>query len=134
MLNPIILAAGEAGAAPQVKTVQEVPAPQQDQQSRQAQQQGSPWSLLVPVLIVLVVMTFLSGRSQRKQREKQQKMLSSIVKGTRLRTIGGFTGKVVEVREETVMIELADKMPPVEILKTAVAVVLDETKAEEAKK
>lgn len=134
MLNPIVLAAGEAGAAPQVKTVQEVPAPQQDQQGQQAQPQGSPWSLLVPVLIVLVVMTFLSGRSQRKQREKQQKMFASIVKGSRLRTIGGFTGKVVEVREETLLIELADKMPPVEILKTAVAVVLDETKAEDVKK
>ena len=131
MLNSIVLAAGETGAAPQTNTVQEVPAPQHAQQ---AQPQGNPWSLLVPIVIVLVVMTFLSGRSQRKQREKQQKMLSSIVKGTRLRTIGGFTGKVVEVREETVMIELADKMPPVEILKTAVAVVLDETKAEEAKK
>lgn len=137
MLNPIVLAAGEAGAAPQVKTVQEVPAPQQGQQHQQHQQaqpQGSPWSLLVPILIVLVVMTFLSGRSQRKQREKQQKMFASIVKGTKLRTIGGFTGKVVEVREETLLIELADKMPPVEILKTGVAVVLDEAKTEEVKK
>lgn len=132
MLNSFVLAAGEAAAAPQTQTRQEVPA--RPQQSPQAQPQGSPWSLLVPVLIVLVVMTFLSSRSQKKQRDKQQKMFASIVKGTRLRTIGGFTGKVVEVREETLLIELADKMPPVEILKNAVAVVLDETKTEEVKK
>ena len=131
MLNSIVLAAGEAGAAPQTNTVQQIPAQQQGQQ---AQPQGNPWSLLVPIVIVLVVMTFLSGRSQRKQREKQQKMFASIVKGTRLRTIGGFTGKVVEVREETLLIELADKMPPVEILKNAVATILDETKTEEVKK
>ena len=41
-----------------------------------------------------------------------------------------FTGKVVEVREETLLIELADKMPPVEILKNAVADVLDENKTD----
>lgn len=96
-----------------------------------AQQGGSIWSMLVPLLIVVVVMTFISGRSQKKQREKQQKMLDAIRKGTKVRTIGGFTGKVVEVGTETLMIELADKMPPVEIVKSAVAVVLDENTAEE---
>ena len=131
MLNSIVLAAGEAGAVPQTRAVQEVPT---EQGVPQAQPQGSPWNMLVPIIIVLVVMTFLSGRSQRKQREKQQKMLSSLVKGAKVRTIGGFTGKVVEVREETLMIELADKMPPVEILKNAVATVLDETKTDEVKK
>ncbi len=95
--------------------------------------QGSMWTFMVPLLIVIVVMTFISGRSQRKQREKQQKMYESIVKGTKIRTIGGFTGKVVEVGAETLMIELAEKMPPVEIVKNAVATVIDETAAEEKK-
>ncbi len=98
-----------------------------------AQQQPGMMSFLVPLLVVIVVMTFISGRSQRKQREKQQKMYDSIVKGTKVRTIGGFTGKVVEVGAETFMIELADKMPPVEIVKNAVAAVIDEKAAEEKK-
>lgn len=97
-------------------------------------QQPSAWGFLVPVMIVLVVMTFLSSRSQKKQRDKQQKMYASIVKGSKVRTIGGFTAKVVEVREESLLIELADKMPAVEILKSAVAVVLDEEKAGDAAK
>ena len=99
----------------------------------QAAQQGSMWTFMVPLLIVIVVMTFISGRSQRKQREKQQKMYESIVKGTKIRTIGGFTGKVVEVGTETLMVELAEKMPPVEIVKNAVATVIDENAAEEKK-
>lgn len=98
-----------------------------------AQQQPSMMSFLVPLLVVIVVMTFISGRSQRKQREKQKQMFDSIVKGTKVRTIGGFTGKVVEVGAETLMIELADKMPPVEIVKNAVAAVIDEKAAEEKK-
>ena len=98
------------------------------------QGQGSIWTMMVPLIVVILVMTFISGRSQRKQREKQQKMYDSLVKGTKVRTIGGFTGKVVEVGAETVMIELADKMPPVEIVKNAVAMVIDENAAAEAKK
>lgn len=99
-----------------------------------SQQGGSMMSFMIPLLIVIVVMTFISGRSQRKQREKQQKMYDALVKGTKIRTIGGFTAKVVEVGTETVMIELADKMPAVEIMKNAVAAVIDENAEAEAKK
>ena len=99
-----------------------------------AQGGSSIWSLMVPLLVVIVVMTFISGRSQKKQREKQQQMFNSLVKGAKVRTIGGFTGKIVEVNEETVMIELAEKMPPVELLKNAVAMVIDETAANQEKK
>lgn len=107
VLDGILLAAGEASA----------------------QSAPSMWGFLVPVMIVLVVMTFISGRSQKKQREKQRKMFEAIVKGSKVRTIGGFTAKVVEVRDESLLIELSDKMPPVELLKSAVATVLDENNA-----
>ncbi len=122
MLNSILIATGEAAGQAAANT---------------GAQGGSAFggmSFMIPLLIVIVVMTFISGRSQRKQREKQQKMYDSLVKGTKVRTIGGFTGKVVEVGAETVMIELADKMPPVEIVKNAVAMVIDENAAAEAKK
>ena len=122
MVNSILIATGEAAGQAAANT---------------GAQGGSAlggMSFMIPLLIVIVVMTFISGRSQRKQREKQQKMYDSLVKGTKVRTIGGFTGKVVEVGAETVMIELADKMPPVEIVKNAVAMVIDENAAADAKK
>ena len=115
LINQILLATGAAA------------------QGGEAAKQPSMMTFMIPLLVVIVVMTFISGRSQRKQREKQQKMHDSIVKGTKIRTIGGFTGKVVEVGTETLMIELADKMPPVEIVKNAVATVIEEKAAEEKK-
>ncbi|MBE6379831.1 MAG: preprotein translocase subunit YajC [Lentisphaerae bacterium] len=93
--------------------------------------QGSMWSFMIPLLVVVVVMSFISSRSQKKQREKQQAMYNSMVKGTKIRTIGGFTARVVEVKTDTVMIELADKMPPVEIVKNGIAMVIDEEKEAE---
>ena len=122
MLNSILMATGEAAGQAAANS------------GAQGGSAMGGMSFLIPLLIVVVVMTFISGRSQRKQREKQQKMYDSLVKGTKVRTIGGFTGKVVEVGAETVMIELADKMPPVEIVKNAVAMVVDENAAAEAKK
>lgn len=122
MLNSILMATGEAAGQAAANS------------GAQGGSAMGGMSFLIPLLIVVVVMTFISGRSQRKQREKQQKMYDSLVKGTKVRTIGGFTGKVVEVGAETVMIELADKMPPVEIVKNAVAMVIDENAAAEAKK
>ena len=121
MLNSILMATGEAAGQAAANS------------GAQGGSAMGGMSFLIPLLIVVVVMTFISGRSQRKQREKQQKMYDSLVKGTKVRTIGGFTGKVVEVGAETVMIELADKMPPVEIVKNAVAAVIDEKAAEEKK-
>ena len=119
ILESILIATGNAAAA-----------------GSNASQQGggSMMSMLIPLLVVIVVMTFISGRSQKKQREKQQKMLDAIVKGTKIRTIGGFNATVVEVGAETVMIELADKMPPVEIVKSAIALVIDEKAADADKK
>ena len=96
------------------------------------QGQGSIWTMMVPLIVVILVMTFISGRSQKKQREKQQKMLDSMVKGSKIRTIGGFCGTIVEVGTETVKVELSDKMAPVELVKSAIAVVIDD-KAEEKK-
>ena len=122
MLNSILMATGEAAGQAAANS------------GAQGGSAMGGMSFLIPLLIVVVVMTFISGRSQRKQREKQQKMYDSLVKGTKVRTIGGFTGKVVEVGAETVMIELADKMPPVESVKKAVAMVIDENAAAEAKK
>ena len=122
MLNSILMATGEAAGQAAANS------------GAQGGSAMGGMSFLIPLLIVVVVMTFISGRSQRKQREKQQKMYDSLVKGTKVRTIGGFTGKVVEVGAETVMIELADKMPPVEIVKNAVAMVIDENAAADAKK
>ena len=97
--------------------------------AQQQQGMGSMLSFMVPLLVVIVVMTFISSRTQKKQREKQQKMLDSMVKGTKIRTIGGFTGTIVEVNEETVMIKLAEDMPAVELLKNAVAMVIEDEKA-----
>lgn len=84
----------------------------------QVQQQSSPWLSLVFILSLIVVSWLFFIRPQSKRAKEEQKFRDSLKKGDKVVTIGGFHGKVVDVKESTVIISLAPNME-VEIEKTA---------------
>ena len=84
----------------------------------QAPQGGSMWSSLIFILLLIVVFWLFFIRPQSKKAKEEQKFRDSLKKGDKVVTIGGFHGKVVEVKEKTVMISLASNME-VEVEKTA---------------
>ncbi len=59
-------------------------------------------------------------------------MLDKIVKGSRVLLNSGMLGNVVEVREKTFVVEIADKVQ-VEVVKNGVADVVEEQAAAEKK-
>ena len=59
---------------------------------------------------------FLMIRPQQKQQKKRQTMLNSIRVRDKVITAGGILGKVVKVKDETVVVQIADKVE-IEILK-----------------
>ena len=84
----------------------------------QPQPGGSMWSSLVFILLLIVVFWLFFIRPQSKKAKEEQKFRESLKKGDKVVTIGGFHGKVVEVKEKTVIISLAPNME-VEVEKTA---------------
>ncbi|SHI47005.1 preprotein translocase subunit YajC [Hymenobacter daecheongensis DSM 21074] len=76
-------------------------------------------SLLFPVAIAVVVYFFMIRPQQRKASEAK-KFREGIAKGTNVVTIGGLHGKVVEVNEESVIIEV-DKGTRLKFDRTAIA-------------
>ena len=84
----------------------------------QAQPGGSPWSNLVFILLLIVVFWLFFIRPQSKKAKEEQKFREGLQKGDKVVTIGGFHGKVTEVKDTTVMISLAPNME-VEVEKTA---------------
>ena len=84
----------------------------------QAQPGGSPWSSLVFILLLIVVFWLFFIRPQSKKAKEAQKFRDGLQKGDKVVTIGGFHGKVTEVKDTTVMISLAPNME-VEVEKTA---------------
>ncbi|MBQ6770044.1 MAG: preprotein translocase subunit YajC [Bacteroidales bacterium] len=84
----------------------------------QPQQGGSMWSSLIFILLLIVVFWLFFIRPQSKKAKEEQKFREGLKKGDKVTTIGGFHGKVVDVKETTVMISIAPNVE-VEVEKTA---------------
>jgi preprotein translocase subunit YajC len=63
-------------------------------------------ALMLPVLL-LVVFYFLLIRPQNKRAKEQKEMLSKVTAGDEVATTGGVLGKVVEVGEQFLTLEIA---------------------------
>jgi preprotein translocase subunit YajC len=84
--------------------------------------QGMLQALMLPVLL-LVVFYFLLIRPQNKRAKEQKEMLSKVQAGDEVATTGGILGKVVEVGEQFLTLEIASGVN-IKLQKFQVALVL----------
>lgn len=82
---------------------------------------GSWISLLLPMVIVIGLMYLLMIRPERKKQKKAEEMRSNLSLGDEITTIGGITGKVVQVTEETITFETGEDRVRIQIKKWAVS-------------
>lgn len=83
----------------------------------------SPFTSLFPLIMIAVVcgaMYFFAARPQKKQEQEQKKMRDNLAVGDEITTIGGIIGKIVSVKEETVVIETSGECNKIRILRSAV--------------
>ena len=64
-----------------------------------------PMFLLLVVIGGMIIFSMFSSRKQKKQREQ---MLGAITKSDRVQTIGGIIGSVIEVKSDTVIVQIDD--------------------------
>jgi len=88
-------------------------------------QQGGWWSF-APLLLIIVVFYFFFIRPQMKRSKDQKKFRESLEKGQRVVTIGGIHGRIVEIQETTVSVEI-DNNVKVRIEKSAIAIDTSQT-------
>lgn len=70
--------------------------------------------------IIFIVFYFFGIRPQKKQEKQVQEMRNSIQVGDEITTIGGIIGKVISIKEDTLMIETGHDRTKIRILKSAV--------------
>ena len=92
---------------------------------------GDLWMTLGMVALMFVFLYFFMIRPQKKQERKDAEMRDSLAVGDEVTTIGGIIGKVVSIREETVVIETSHDRTKIRLLKSAISKV--DVKAEDAK-
>lgn len=61
---------------------------------------------LFMIVAILVIFYFFMIRPQMKRSKEQQKFRNSLQKGQKIITIGGTHGKIVEIQDTTVTIEV----------------------------
>ncbi len=91
---------------------------------------GSMISLIVPLLFCGVIFYFFMYKPQKKQDQEAQQMRDNLAVGDEITTTGGIIGKVVSIKDETMVIETTRDATKLRLLKTAIRSV--DVKAEDA--
>ena len=62
---------------------------------------------IIYIVIILGAMYFIAIRPQRKQQKKQNELQNSLSMGDSVLTSGGFYGVIIDITEDTVIVELS---------------------------
>ncbi|MBQ7968953.1 MAG: preprotein translocase subunit YajC [Clostridia bacterium] len=87
------------------------------------------WGSIIMIVVLLVVMYFFMIRPQKKQEKQIMDMRNNLQVGDEITTIGGIIGKIISIKDETVLIESSGDKTKIRLLKSAIKVV--DVKAED---
>ncbi|MEA3448333.1 MAG: preprotein translocase subunit YajC [Bacteroidota bacterium] len=79
----------------------------------------SPWSSFIFLALILVVFYFFMIRPQMKRQKEMRKFRENVKKGDKVVTTGGIHGKIKNIKETTIDIEVSDEII-ISVDKTAV--------------
>jgi preprotein translocase subunit YajC len=81
---------------------------------------ASQWMGLLSLVLLFVVFYFLLIRPQQKRAKQQKMFIENLKKGDKVVTSGGLYGTITGITDDTVTLEIADKIR-VKVLKGAIA-------------
>lgn len=94
-------------------------------------QGGSIMALLFPIMLMFILIYFLMIRPQQKEMRRHQDVLANLKKGDEVVTKSGIIGKVANVSDHTVSIEVSRDVK-LRVLKAQVAGLYNEAQAASA--
>lgn len=72
------------------------------------------------IVLMIVAMYFFMIRPQKKQEKQVKEMRDSLQVGDEITTIGGLIGKIVSIKDETLVMETSRDGTKIRILRSAV--------------
>jgi preprotein translocase subunit YajC len=85
----------------------------------QTGQETNPLMSFIPLLLIIVIFYFFMIRPQMKRQKEVRKFRESLQKGDNVVTTGGIYGKIVEIKETVVILQV-DKEVTLKVDKNAV--------------
>lgn len=77
-------------------------------QAAAPQEQGNALMSFLPLVLIIVVCYFFMIRPQQKRQKELQQLRDGLKKGDHVVTNSGLWAKVAEIREDSVILEIAD--------------------------
>lgn len=82
---------------------------------------GNMWMIILYVVVIVGAMYFLLIRPQKKNEKKQKDLLGNIEVGDSVLTSSGFYGMIIDVQDDTVIVEFGgNKNCRIPMQKTAI--------------
>lgn len=78
------------------------------------------WPSIIMLVLLFAIMYFFMIRPQKKKQKEEEKMRNNLQPGDEIMTIGGFYGKVISVKDDTVVIESVVDRSKQKLLRTAI--------------
>ncbi len=75
---------------------------------------------IVMLVAMVAIFYFFMYRPQKKQEKEESAMRNNLQVGDEITTIGGIIGKIVSIKDETVLIETSNERNKIRILRTAI--------------
>ncbi|MBQ4572658.1 MAG: preprotein translocase subunit YajC [Clostridia bacterium] len=82
--------------------------------------QGSPMPMILMMVALFAAMYFFTIRPQKKQQKMEQEIRENTQIGDEITTIGGICGKVVSVKDDTIVIETGSDRVKIKFKKYAI--------------
>jgi preprotein translocase subunit YajC len=82
---------------------------------------SSSWYSFLPLILIVVVFYLFFIRPQMKRSKDQKKFREQLEKGQKIITIGGIHGRIVELQDTTVTIEVEGQVR-LRVEKSAIAI------------
>ncbi len=82
---------------------------------------GSMLTMLIPLALIILFFWLFIIRPEKKRNKEMQDMLNNIQVADEVITNGGIIGRVLSVKEDTVLIETGSDRTKIRVLRSAIA-------------
>lgn len=91
---------------------------------------GPQTASIIYVVALFAILYFLLIRPQQKRQKQHAAMVKALNVGDNIVTVGGLLGSVIKIKENSIVVRIADKVH-VELLKNSIAQVTEKKNNEE---
>ena len=92
---------------------------------------GGGGSMIIMLVVLIAVFYFFMIRPENKKKKKMQEMRDSLSVGDTITTIGGIIGKVVSVKDDSIVFETSEDRVRMHVTKWAISSVGKQTEQQQ---